>query len=115
MFAILRRRTKYYVVALLLVAVVGIMLIRPALAVVWFPTPPSCHRDARWLQWKPGAWALYEFAYEYRGRRLYGPCQIRGQYPYERVYVYNVQNVFYPYGLVTVGRAEKVCGTTGCS
>jgi len=78
-------------------------------AAVWYPAPPTCHTDSRWIQWKPGYWAYYEFAYEYR-RQIYGPC-VGGRGLYQRVFVYHVQYLFYPYGLVSTGRAEKVCGT----
>ena len=79
-----------------------------------FPAPPTCHRDIRAVEWKRGVYAHYEFAFEYRGSRLAGPpppSAPRGSYLYQRIYVYHVQNVIYPWGLVSAGRAEKVCGT----
>lgn len=112
MFTKLRRLAKHRVAALLLVATAGIVLIQPtsAHAQIWFPAPPTCHTDIRPIQWKRGAYAFYEYAYYYRGRRLYGPTPVRGMNLYERVHVYHVQNMIYPYGLVSAGRAEKVCG-----
>lgn len=112
MFTKLRRRARHLAAALLLVATAGIVLIQPrsAHAIIWYPAPPSCHRDIRPIQWKPGAYAFYEFAYEKQGRRLAGPTPVRGTSLYERVYVYHVQIMIYPWGLVPAGRAEKVCG-----
>lgn len=115
MFTKLRRRAKHRVAALLFVVTAGTVLFQPAPAhaVISFPPPPGCHTDIRPIEWKPGAFAFYEFAFEYRGRRL-GVAPVpyaRGTYIYERIFVYQVSNMIYPYGLVPAGRAEKVCGT----
>lgn len=81
---------------------------------ITYPAPPTCHTDIRSIEWRRGVFAFYEFASEYRGRRLVGPpppSVPRGSYLYERIYVYHVQNMIYPWGLVPAGRAEKVCGS----
>lgn len=83
-------------------------------AAITFPAPPTCHTGLRPIEWRRGVFAFYEFAYEYRGGRLAGPpppSAPRGYYLYARMYVYHVQNMIYPYGLVPAGRAEKVCGS----
>lgn len=79
---------------------------------ITFPAPPTCHRDIRPIEWRRGVFAFYEFAGEYRSRFV-GPPPLsvpRGSYLYNRIYVYHVQNMIYPWGLVPAGRAEKVCG-----
>jgi hypothetical protein len=111
MFNKLLHFAKHHVATLLLVATVGVVIIqpKPVPAQIRYPPPPTCHRDTRPIEWKRGAYAYYEFAYEKRGRRLAGPCP-GGRGLYENIYVYHVQIMVYPHGLVSSGRAEKVCG-----
>jgi hypothetical protein len=111
MFNKLLQIAKQHVVALLVVATVSVVIIQPKLVhtQVRYPPPPTCHRDTRSIEWKRGAFAFYEFAFEKRGRRLAGPCP-QGRGLYENIYVYHVQIMVYPHGLVSAGRAEKVCG-----
>lgn len=99
------RRAIYRAVVLMGIMVASLHL---AFATIWFPAPPSCHRGGSWIQWKPYNWAYYGYAYQYR-KRVAGP-PYNGVYPTRLYYVYDVQNLFYPYGMVTIGRAERDCG-----
>jgi hypothetical protein len=48
---------------------------------------------------------LYTFAYEYSQDVAYS-----GGVERQYIYVYEVTTPIYPYGMVTAGRAEKLCG-----
>jgi hypothetical protein len=88
----------------------GAALAAPAQAIWWAPTPPSCHTDSRWINVgssKKMQVYLYAYAFKYTTKR----SSSRGV-AHTTYYVYDVQNVFYPVGLVTVGRAERLCRQT---
>lgn len=81
----------------------------PAGAIIWWDAPPTCFTGAEWHRSNgdDGRWVLglYEHVGQREERHYYGPG-----YEIRYIWVYEVQYPFYLEGLVTVGRAEKLCG-----
>ncbi len=97
-------------VATLIAATIGIIgVAAPASAIWWVKAPPTCHNDSRWISFKQDG-RQYVLAYNYAFRHTTRSASSQGVV-YRTYYTYDVQNVMYPYGLVTVGRAQKLCGT----
>ena len=72
------------------------------------PAPPTCHTGGKWHEVRSGSRMMpvyYSYAYRYT-TKAYSSRGIA----YTTHYVYDVQNVMYPYGMVTIGRADKICG-----
>lgn len=87
----------------------GVALAAPAYAIWWQPEPPYCHTDNRWHWVGEGRDRMplyYGFAWSY-----WTESQSSRGVIHRQRYVYDVQNVMYPYGMITVGRAEKECAS----
>lgn len=106
-------RLRRLLLGLAVVALLGVGLQVPAPAATahkiwWAPNPPSCHTDNRWIGvTSNGRYSMYRYDYAFRYTTRSASSQGIVYYTH---YVYDVQNVFYPAGMVTVGRADKICG-----
>lgn len=75
-----------------------------AQAVIWWPAPPKCVNSI-WVK-DGNRLGLYSKAGEYTQRRYYG-----GGTEIRYIWVWGVEILMYPYGMVHAGRAERHCGT----
>jgi hypothetical protein len=93
--ATIPRRLRLGLVALLTILAAAVAA-TPAGAIWWAPSPPTCITSARWINVGTSSnpkYYLYAYAYKYTTTT----SSSRG-IAYTTHYVYNVQNVFYPYG-----------------
>lgn len=93
--------------AALLVALGGAAAAAPAAqATVWWEEPPTCENNFWYMPSSGEQLGFYTKAGEYTRTLSYG-----GGTEIQYIWVWEVQEPFFPYGMVTVGRAEKHCGS----